>query len=536
MKKVQNLILSIGSTLLLSAGWFGFHVGWLSLIAFVPLLFVIQSLLCPDVRRGKAKIFGYSYLTFVLWNVITTWWVYYASPAGAVAAILVSSLFMSGSIWVTSILWQNGGRKIGLMALVCNWVTFEYLFMNSEIAWPWLILGNSFANNISLVQWYEFTGHLGGSVWILIVNVLVFLLVDYFRKEHKLSIKYLASASALVFVPMIASVIRYATYKEVENPQNVVIIQPNIDPYHEKFDENTFANQIENILDIASTNAKTDIDYFIAPETALNGIVQEDCLWANTALGRVQKFMHQYPDAKFVIGATSIKVYYDGVGKTITAREIGANDYYDIYNVSMQVDSCQPVQIYRKSKLVPGAEILPYIRVFGFMSDLMTDLGGISGSHGTQPYPTTFDNDVTGMKVGCPVCYESAFGEHVADFTIAGAEMIFVITNDGWWYDTPGYRQHCSFSRLRAVETRRCIARSANTGISCVINQRGDVVQSLGWWKRGGISATINANNKITFYAKYGDFLARMCGVISAFLIILQMVTVAKKKVAKKEE
>ena len=258
----------------------------------------------------------------------------------------------------------------------------------------------------------------------------------------------------------------------------------------------------------------------------------------------VRKFMHDYPKSKFVIGATTFKVYYhkhgdkayDGTSITETAREIGENDHYDIYNVSMQVDSGQYVQIYRKSKLVPGAEILPYIRVFGFLSDLMTDLGGMSGSHGRQEHPTAFTNDVSGVKVGVPVCYESAFGEHCGGFVEDGAQMIFVITNDGWWRDTPGYRQHCSFSRLRAVETRRSIARSANTGISCIINQRGDVVESLGWWERGGIAATINANDKATFYSKYGDYIARMCGVVSAILILMQIVSGIRRRMGKNED
>ncbi len=549
MKKLntpQRFGLCLLSAGLLSVGWFNLHISLLILVAFVPVLFLLKNIIDNKEKRGGAKFFGYTYFTFVLWNLITTWWVYFASPAGVFAAILILSLLMAIVMRITYTLWKHGGRKVGLIAFVCNYVAFEFLFMNSEIAWTWLVLGNAFANDIQLVQWYEFTGHLGGSAWIMIVNVLVFMLVNSLL-EHRAnkeqskskSLKPIIISLSVIFAaPILYSVIRYCTYTETENPQKVVVIQPNIDPYHEKFDETKFSSQIENILDIARTYGNAETDYFIAPETALNGGVQEDYLQGNRSLTEVQKFMGDYPQSKFIIGATTFKIYYNSLGKkaydgtsiTETARKIGEKDYYDIYNVSMQIDTLPEVQIYRKSRLVPGAELLPYIKVFGFLSDLMSDLGGMTGSHGRQEHPTAFTNNTSGMKVGVPVCYESVFGEHCTGFVRDGAQMIFVITNDGWWHDTPGHRQHCSFSRLRAIETRRSIARSANTGISCIINQRGDIVESLGWWKRGGISATINANDKMTFYTQYGDYIARMCAVVSAILIIMQIIAAMRKR------
>jgi len=109
--------------------------------------------------------------------------------------------------------------------------------------------------------------------------------------------------------------------------------------------------------------------------------------------------------------------------------------------------------------------------------------------------------------------------------------MIFIITNDGWWKNTPGYHQHLSFARLRAIETRRSIARSANTGISCFINQRGDVLQATNWWVATSIKGTINANDEITFYVKAGDYIARISLFVAA-LILLQLISVwlMKKK------
>ncbi|MCF0206793.1 MAG: apolipoprotein N-acyltransferase, partial [Bacteroidales bacterium] len=480
------------TSLLLSCGWFNLHISWLVLVAFVPYLFLMKGIIDEGGKRGGAKFFGYSYLMFVVWNLVTTWWVYFASPAGVAAAILASSLLMSLTMRITYSLWKHGGEKIGLIAFVSNYLAFEYLFMNSEIAWPWLVLGNAFANDVQIIQWYEFVGHLGGSLWILVVNVLAFKVLCHIFAKEKVSKSLLISTLSLVLLPLCYSLIRYYTYTETENPQRVVVIQPNVDPYSEKFDDSKFDSQVDNILDIARTYADEETKYFIAPETALSGVIQEDCMSNTSSLVSVKRFMDDFPQSEFVVGATTFKVYYhakgdkayDGTSKTESARPIGLDDAYDIYNVSLQIDTSPLVKIYRKSRLVPGAELLPYIKVFGFLSDLMTDLGGMSGSHGRQEFPESFGNARNNIKVGVPVCYESVFGEHCAGFVRDGANMIFVITNDGWWHDTPGYRQHCSFSRLRAIENRRSIARSANTGISCIINQRGDIVESLGWWER----------------------------------------------------
>jgi apolipoprotein N-acyltransferase len=148
----------------------------------------------------------------------------------------------------------------------------------------------------------------------------------------------------------------------------------------------------------------------------------------------------------------------------------------------------------------------------------------------------TFD----GHKVGVAICYESAFGEYVGSFCKKGADLIFVITNDGWWGHTPGYRQHFEFSKLRAIENRRCIARSANTGRSGFINQRGDVLQRTHYWEPDAIRETLKANTKVTFYAQHGDYLSRIA-VYLTFVSLLwalakAIIPTAKAKKATKKK
>ena len=135
-------------------------------------------------------------------------------------------------------------------------------------------------------------------------------------------------------------------------------------------------------------------------------------------------------------------------------------------------------------------------------------MGIARGTLKTDPYP--YNMSFGTHQVGVAICYESAFGGYVSEFARKGADLLFVSTNDGWWGDTPGYKQHFEFSKLRAIENRRCVARSANTGRSGFFNQKGDVLQFTEYWKEGVIKATLKANTEKTFYAKHGDYLYRI--------------------------
>ena len=98
--------------------------------------------------------------------------------------------------------------------------------------------------------------------------------------------------------------------------------------------------------------------------------------------------------------------------------------------------------------------------------------------------------------------------------------IIFIITNDGWWGNTPGYKQHASFASLRAIENRKSVARSANTGISCFINQRGDITQATKWWVPTAINGIINKNNETTFYTQNGDLIGQTFAIASLLCIL----------------
>ncbi|MFM1745179.1 MAG: hypothetical protein RLZZ630_1116, partial [Bacteroidota bacterium] len=122
------------------------------------------------------------------------------------------------------------------------------------------------------------------------------------------------------------------------------------------------------------------------------------------------------------------------------------------------------------------------------------------------------------------ICYESIYGDYVGEYIRNGANLICIMTNDGWWSDTPGYRQHCQYARLRAIEHRRAIARSANTGISCFIDPKGQIQQPTGWWVPAVIQQKVELHTSLTFYSQHGDYPGRFCTYAGIVLMLFTFV------------
>ena len=180
------------------------------------------------------------------------------------------------------------------------------------------------------------------------------------------------------------------------------------------------------------------------------------------------------------------------------------------------------VEVYHKTKLVPGVEKMPFPYLLDPLAKLAVDLGGMSGSLGSSN--TLHDFEVDGVNIRPLICYESIYGAYVASYVQKGANLITIITNDGWWKNTPGYKQHASFASLRAIENRRSIVRSANTGISAIINEKGEILEQTEWWEDDVISAKVKLNSKITFYADYGDYIGRIASLLAVLMIALTVV------------
>jgi apolipoprotein N-acyltransferase len=529
MSRIFRYILSVSSGVLLSLAWLGFP-GWILFVAFIPLL-QLDRFFTENRNNYKGVYFwGHTFLAFLIWNALCTWWIAHATFIGAVMAIVVNSFLMSLVWWIGHIARRNFRSNLGYITLVVFWISFEFFHFHWDIEWPWLNLGNGFANNVKIVQWYEYTGILGGTLWILIMNILIFTIYQSIKNKSPVRRIVFYGVFIVIFltIPLTISFISYHSYTEEPDPVDVVIVQPNIDPYAENYDQRAEIDKLNKFLKLANSATDEQTDIVVGPETVFERYFDwnVDQLENNFQFDRIYAWMQNYPDAEVIFGASTSKIYKDEEISSPTARS-SRGLYYDVFNSAVFIGRDSKGQLYHKSILVSGVEKMPFRKYLGFLNDFVFNLGGTTGSLGRQEEPSNFVMD-DGNKVAPVICYESVFGEYLSRSVKKGAGLIIVITNDGWWKDTPGYRQHLSFSRLRAIENRRSIVRAANTGISCFISQRGDILKSAGWNKAIAISGVLNYNYEMTFYMKYGDYIARMSLFISV-LLLLYFIIIPKK-------
>jgi apolipoprotein N-acyltransferase len=530
-RKKRYLFSFVGGLLMALSFPFTGGLSLLMLIAWIPLLLVENNISHNNYR--SSKVFIHSYFTFLVYNTGTTWWIWNASPGGAVFAILLNSLLMASVFQLFHFTKKHAGKKEGYLALIFYWIGFEYLHYHWELSWPWLNLGNVFANHHYLIQWYSYSGVLGGTLWILICNLIGFRIVQnvYVKNEKWLIQRPLVwSLLILVFLPMGISLFQYYNYKETEKPIEVVVTQPNIDPYNEKF-SGSIKDQLNKICDLADIHATEKTDFILAPETALPFSFYEDEIQRIIYYHYLVERKAKWGKSALFIGA-STKKYFKKKNSRASRKIYGGPGYEEYYNSSMLIDQFDRPFFVHKSKLVLGVEKVPFSHIFPFLDELAIDNGGTSGTLGVEDESQVLKS--TGTTFAPLVCYESIYGEFVSQQVRKGAEAIFIITNDGWWGDTPGYKQHLILGRLRAIENRRSIARSANTGTSCFINQRGDILQATDYWKEASIKANINKNSKKTVYTIYGDVIGRSFAFVSVLLILMTLAKIIRARIAHK--
>lgn len=540
------LALSIITGVILWIAWPPHTLPVFLFVAFVPLLWIENRVAKLKPRYGWSTIFIFHFIAFLLWNFLSTGWIYYATGLGMLGAIFANAILMSIPFLFYHITKKYLGSRLGMVSLILYWVSYEYLHFQWELAWPWLALGNGFASAPKMIQWYEYTGVFGGTCWILITNFLVLSgLLKYKRvKEYfNNSLHWRSSRSriaaifistvkpvAIVLIPFLISIIMFNRYSPSGNIKDVLIIQPNIDPYNEKFSGMGADEQLVRLIELSSTKLDADVDYLVWPETSVTHDILINRIDEDETIEKLRQFVSKYPKLKLVSGFSPTLMYDNGETLTPTARKyMDGTCCYDVFNSSMQIENEQAIQIYHKSKLVPGVERMPYPRVFKFLERFALNMGGIYGSLGVQEERGVFtstDNE----RIAPVICYESIFGEFVSDYIKNGAQSIFIITNDGWWEDTDGYKQHLSYASLRAIETRRDIARSANTGVSCFIDQRGIISQPTNYWEQATIRAQILFNDKMTFYTIHGDYIARIAVFVGTIFLLLTIVSALTNK------
>ncbi len=505
------------------------HTGILALFGLVPLLCMERI----AEQLGRKRIWIYHYSAFVLWNAVTTFWVCNATVGGGLFAIFANSLQMSLIFGLFRLSKRKFSGSLPYIFLAAAWIAWERFYFDAEISWPWLVLGNSFARTTWAVQWYEITGTLGGSLWIWACNLALFGQMAALSDgraaawNSKARVAAVTGLAAVLILPFVWSAVlgkEYRTAMDSPEQLQVLIVQPNIDPYN-KFEAMTqdqqnaiIEGQISKSLSYRKNDSTAAPLLVLAPETFTSDIICGEYDRSRT-WRRFTSFLKEYPNVNMLFGASSYEFIEAAEAPSHTARRLNDGRWVESHNSALMIDGSRRTEIFHKSRLVVAVEMTPYPAVFCKIDDM---LGGVMGRCVGQDEISLLNvqsaADET-IPIGCAVCYESIYGEYYTDYVRKGARAMTIITNDAWWGDTPGYRQHLSYASLRAIETRRAIARCANTGISAIISPSGEILQPTPWWEPAVIESQIPLRDDITFFVAHGDITGRLCSFI--FLLLL---------------
>ncbi len=532
--KLPNYILAFLSALFLSLAWYSPFTLFI-FIGFVPLFIIEHNISNSEIsKRKKIKVIGFVYLGLFLWNLGVTWWLFYASIEGGLLAIICNPIFMT--ILFTA--WYNLKKRINkpwaIWLFIPLWLGYEYGHTIWDLSWSWLILGNAFSNTPNWIQWYEYTGTSGGSLWVLIVNILIYQIL----KSNTFNFKEISRPITLIITPIVFSYLIFhfntnnsaqsETKKNIET-YKTLLVQPNVDPYNEKF---YFAPeaQLSNLLKQISPKLDSTIDFLVLPETFLTENIFESEEFNSYSFRFLRdSILKRYPKLTIICGSNTNYAFKPNEPLSSTARKFSDDDsYYDSFNTGIQYNK-DGIVLYHKSKLVPGVERMPFPSLLKPLESLAINLGGTFGSQGTQEERTVFFSHDKKVGIAPVICYESVYSDFVTGYIRNGANMIFVITNDGWWSDSPGHKQHLALSKLRAIETRREIARCANTGISCFITPYGEIEQATPYWKDAMIIKEMTPNNDITLFVKFGDIISHVSAVFAILLFLFSQFLRFKK-------
>lgn len=524
-------ILILLSSVMLSVPFLLPGTGWVSLVAFIPLFAAEHIATDRKMRHFWVRY----YVCFLLWNIFTTFWIYKATLYGAIAAVTLNALQMALIFALFRWFKRLTRGYLPYLYFAIVWLAWEHAYFNWDVSWPWLVLGNSFATSLKSIQWYEYTGVLGGSLWILLINTLLFRIILLCISREKVK-KSVISLFLLYAVPMAFSHLIYYNYEvEPYEPsggdgyRTFALMQPNIDPYNRKFSQSQYDQDkiLTGLMEGCTADFLIAPETFISPRTAAAALIENNPR-TNSSFSRFRSYAMEH-GTNIIIGAVTDTFYNSASSPTPTARHIHGERWYDRSNTALFLGRDGEYEFYHKSKLVVLVESTPYRKLFGFMKKLNIDLGGAMGDFAPQPRREVFMTDDS-VKIGTAICYESVYGDFYREYVLEGANVMSVITNDGWWGDTPGYQQHLSYSSLRAIETRRAIARSANTGISAFIDERGEIVSSTEWWQKDRLSARLPLNDRQTVFVTYGDITGR----VSVFLFYLFTVMAVVRRLSRK--
>lgn len=519
------LVLSMSAALFLSLAWPPLPFVFLLFFAIVPLLLI--ELVTERFGLPAWTFFFYIYIALVIWHVSTTYWIYKTTVTGGVLIHLINPILLTIPWLFFRWVKRRVGPVTGYVGLVSAWLAMEYFHHSWQFAFPFMTLGNGLSRYPQLVQFYEYTGVLGGSLWILVVNISVFIVIKKAFVGQQVLFSRIPARSWLVPLACMVilasgSLLLFYSYEEKGVPVEVVAIHPNTDCYDVKYTSDP-GDLVKRYLALTFQEITPNTDYVIWPETAITDAGWLENLNQDLLIKRIKDTLGIYPKSKLITGA----ILYERYNEKQKPEELPYVQYspaskvwYYTYNAALQLGGGNAIPVRTKKQLVPVEETIPYAREFSVLRKVVSSLGGFSFS--TRKVNNNVFKPANGnIGVTPMICYETLFGTSAAEYVNKGSDLLFILLNEGWYKNRTGAAQFMHYASLRAIENRRSIARSSNDGVSCFINQRGELLQTVSEYRPTAIKQTLRANSRKTLYTYFGDYI----GVVAVFstAIILAM-------------
>jgi len=520
VKKYFHLLgLAFLACISLSAG-FVWEYGFLA--SFIGFTFIWQGekLIREHFKKPAKVLYLFLFLTLFSWNAFATWWVHLTGALWVISVANTLVMFAPFRLWF----WLK--KKLAISyhypLFIVIWIAFEYFHHNWQLTWIWLTLGNVFLYKNSWVQWYEFTGVLGGSLWILGGNVLLF---NLYNKNLKINTLKLIVGIFYFVIPTLFSLFLYkrplpAASQEME----VLLVQPNINPFTEKFPVGSkfipIEKQTQILLELTKKHIKPTTDLVVFPETAIDESFSESIMQKYPNFQRMDTFAKK--QGKDVLFGISTRAFYKTQQSPTSTFAKSVNSFYEDFNVAvfMQKDT---FELYRKMVLVPGVETIPFPEYTVFLKGFISSIGAQFFLLGTGKEQKVFKT--AKARIAPVICYESMYGEFTAGFVANGANLLCTITNDGWLGNTPWQEHHLYLGALRSIETRKSMIHCSNMGISGIISPKGDVLKTVPYNSRTALLAQAKIYEGKTFYVRFGDYLGKLACLIVLGLIVYTLVS-----------
>lgn len=490
---------------------------FLSFIAFIPFLFAADY--AAALKRPVVIFMLQLFITLAVFFAGVANWILQANYRLYLIGFLIILPFV---LFVTPYIWlKKHGSRYSPVYFISGWMAAEFMQSYFQLGSPFYNLGNNLGKIPHLIQWYEFTGATGGTIWILSVNFLLFSLLKALKNSRKIIFRKSMALTLALVVPVIISLIMFYNYHDKGAKSEVLIIHPGTDCTKVKYRTNIY-ELMDIYLGVMLPQLTPNTAYVVLPETAITNAGWVKDLDNNLVFDHFRQMTSAYPGLKLVTGAITYETVSDAK-KPDEYRKIPGirfsekyKTWYYTYNAALLVQPNQPVQMRTKDGLVPYQEYAPYPRVLPRLSPVGIDFQFSKRAKNSAVFT---DNDR--VTTAALICYELVYGRMFARSVRHGARAFFVLLNEGWYIDHPKVpEQFLQLSVIRAIENRRSIAHTSNMGISAFINQRGEVTQRLDSKSPGFLKQDINLNRKITMASAAGNYLEVSALVAAALLIM----------------